>query len=137
MFNQSFVDHWNHHPMTLEDYHYYSTLSDYDPTLDLVIETQAGELVTFCYSLIDSEYNTRLGLKQGHVCLLGTRRGYRRRGLARTLLLAGLKQLQSAGMETATIGVDGQNPNGAVALYSSVGFSEEFRSTVFWKTLTP
>ena len=38
-------------------------------------------------------------------------------------------------METATIGGDSQNPNGAVALYSSVGFSEDFRSTVFRKAV--
>ncbi len=136
MFNQSFIDHWNHDPMTLEDYHYYTTLSDYDPTLDLVIETSAGKLVTFCYSNIDTKRNQRLGHQEGHVCLLGTRRGYRRQGLARALLAKGLKRLQSKGMETATIGVDGQNPNGAVALYKSVGFLEDFRSTVYHKEVT-
>lgn len=136
LFNQSFVDHWNHHPMTLEDYYYYTTLSDYDPALDLVIETSAGKLVTFCYSTINRERNQRLGKKEGHICLLGTRRGYRRQGLARALLAEGLKRLQSKGMETATIGVDGQNPNGAVALYKSVGFLEDFRSTVYRKEVT-
>ena len=133
MFNQSFVDHWNHTPMTVEDFHYYSGFSDHNPALDLVIETASGKLVTFCYSNIDPERNERLGLKEGHVCLLGTRRGYRRQGLARMLLVEGLKRLQSMGMETATIGVDGQNPNGAVALYKAVGFLEDFRSTVYRK----
>lgn len=135
MFNQSFVDHWNHTPMTLEDYHYYTSFADYNPALDLVIETVEGKLVTFCYSSIDTERNQRLGHKEGHVCLLGTRRGYRRQGLARTLLAAGLKRLQSMEMETASIGVDGQNPNGAVALYRAVGFLEDFRSTVYGKTV--
>lgn len=137
MFNQSFVDHWNHNPMTLEDYRYYVALSEYNPTLDLVMETPTGKLVTFCYSSIDPEYNERLGRKEGHICLLGTRRGYRRQGLARTLLSEGLQRLKAEGMETATIGVDSQNPTGAVALYQSVGFAEDFRSTVFRKVVAP
>ena len=137
MFNQSFVDHWNHCPMTVEDLLYYTSFANYNPALDLVIETDEGTLVTFCYSAIDPEYNQRLGRQEGHVCLLGTRRGYRRRGLARTLLAAGLQRLQSQGMDTATIGVDTQNPSGAVALYTSVGFAENFRSTVYRKVLSP
>ena len=137
MFNQSFVDHWNYSPLTIEEYHYYLTLSDYEPTLDLVIETSTGKLVTFCYSSIDRERNQRLGHQEGHVCLLGTRRGYRRQGLARALLIAGLKRLHSKGMDTVTIGVDSQNPNGAVALYTSIGFTEDFRSTVYQQEVTP
>ncbi|ESA37025.1 acetyltransferase [Leptolyngbya sp. Heron Island J] len=137
MFNQSFVDHWNYIPMTIAEYCYYISLSDYDPALDLVIETSTGKLVTFCYSYIDTERNQRLGHQEGHVCFLGTRRGYRRQGLARALLIEGLKRLRSQGMETATIGVDSQNPNGAVALYESVGFVEDFRSTVYQQEVTP
>ncbi|MEO0868978.1 MAG: GNAT family N-acetyltransferase [Cyanobacteria bacterium J06642_11] len=133
MFNQSFVDHWNHSPMTVEEFHYYSRFNHHDPALDLVIETHDGTLVTFCYSSINPDYNQRLQRKEGHVCLLGTRRGYRRQGLARTLLAAGLQRLQAKGMEYATIGVDAQNPTGAVGLYTSVGFSENRRSTVYRK----
>lgn len=88
-------------------------------------------------SSIDPEYNERLGRKEGHICLLGTRRGYRRQGLARALLSAGLRRLKAEGMETATIGVDSQNPTGAVSLYQSVGFAEDFRSTVFRKAVAP
>ncbi|MEM9215357.1 MAG: GNAT family N-acetyltransferase [Cyanobacteria bacterium P01_F01_bin.150] len=133
MFNQSFVDHWNHSPLTLDDYHYYCSSSDYNPALDLVLETETGKLVTFCYSRIDAERNERLGIKEGYVNLLGTRRGYRRQGLARTLLTTGLQRLQSMGMETVTIGVDSQNPSGAVGLYQSVGFAEHLSSTVYRK----
>ena len=135
MFNQTFVDHWNHHPMTVEAFYYYETLSTYTPTLNRVVETPDGQLVTFCVSQIDPERNARLGLKEGHVCLLGTRRGYRRLGLARSLLLESLQQLKAAGMETATIGVDAQNPLGALGLYESIGFQKVRSSTVFRKTV--
>ena len=135
MFNQTFVDHWDHHPMTVDEFHYYATLSDYDANLDLVIQAPDGELVAFCASEIDSERNARIGSKEGHVCLLGTRRGYRRLGLARSLLEESLKRLKLAGMEIATIGVDAQNPLGALGFYESVGFQKICSSTVFRKAV--
>ncbi|MGD1904656.1 MAG: GNAT family N-acetyltransferase, partial [Leptolyngbyaceae cyanobacterium] len=61
MFNQSFVDHWNHHPLTLEEYRYYTNHSTYEAALDWVIESPTGELASFCYSEIDPEWNNRLG----------------------------------------------------------------------------
>ena len=120
MFNQSFVDHWNYQPLTLESFRYYTSLSTYNPDLDLVIETEQGELVTFCAAEIDEKRNASLNRKEGYIGLLGTRRGFRRRGLARALLLEGLRKLQAAGMETAKIGVDSENPSGALGLYQSV-----------------
>jgi ribosomal protein S18 acetylase RimI-like enzyme len=65
-----------------------------------------------------------MGVRDGWVGDLGTRRGYRRRGLARALLIASLWAFKQAGMDTAKLGVDAQNPNGALQLYESVGFQK-------------
>lgn len=136
MFNQSFVDFWEHSPLTLENFNYDTSLSNYDRDLDFVIETETGKLVTFCAMNINVENNRHSGKKEGEVCLVGTRRGYRRRGSARSLLLFGLERLQSMGMEIATIGgVDSQNPSGALTLYKSVGFTEDSRKTTYRKKL--
>lgn len=40
------------------------------------------------------------------------------------MLLAGIHQLKAAGMDTAKIYVDVENPTGALRLYESVGFSK-------------
>ncbi len=136
MFNHTFVDHWNYHPTTVENFRHYRTLFNYNPNLDLVIETPKRQLVTFCATVIDVERNTRLGCQEGHVCLLGTRRGYRRLGLARSLLLESLHRLQAAGMTIASIGVDAQNPSGALGFYESAGFQKVRSSTVFRKAVT-
>ncbi len=135
MFNQTFVDHWNHHPMTVERFNYYSTLSIYDPGLDLVAIAPDGTMVAFCSSLINAAENAQLGRRQGWVGLLGTRRGYRRLGLGRAILLEGLRRLQTAEMETALIGVDSQNPNQAYQLYDDVGFQLLFESMVYEKVI--
>lgn len=135
MFNHAFVDHWNYHPITVENFHYHRRLSTYSADLDLVIETPKGQLASFSASIIDVERNARLGCREGHVCILGTRRGYRRLGLARSLLLASLQQLRAAGMQTATIGVDAQNPLGALGFYESAGFQKMHCSTVYRKNI--
>ncbi len=47
---------------------------------------------------------------------------YRRRGLARALLVDSLRAVRDAGASAAGLGVDLQNPNQARALYESLGF---------------
>ncbi|MGF1569811.1 MAG: GNAT family N-acetyltransferase [Nodosilinea sp.] len=122
MFNQSFVDHWNFSPMTLADRQHHLSYPTYQPALDWVAVAADGTLVAFCEGDILHDDNARKGHKEGWIGLLGTRRGYRRLGLARAMLLQGLHQLRAAGMETALLGVDSENPNQAKSLYEATGF---------------
>ena len=122
MFNQSFIDHWNHHDFTVEKFNYYSTLANYRNDLDSIAVAADGTFAAFCYCEINSEENDRTGRNEGWIAVLGTRRGFRKIGLGRALLLAGLHRLKAAGVDTAILGVDAENPSGALRLYESVGF---------------
>ena len=51
-----------------------------------------------------------------------TRRPWRRRGLARALTARSLALLRDRGATVVELSVDGANPNGAMALYESLGF---------------
>ncbi|MGF1499960.1 MAG: GNAT family N-acetyltransferase [Elainellaceae cyanobacterium] len=135
MFNQSFIDHWNHHPLTIEEYRHYLTDPDYRPELDLVAIAPDGTLAAFCYASIDPAFNQQKNRREGWIGVLGTRRGFRRQGLGRAMLLSGLQRLQAAGMDTAKLGVDTQNPNCARSLYESVGFELLHTNLAFAKTL--
>jgi mycothiol synthase len=122
MFNQTFVDHWNFHAMTVADRQYRLHYPTHQPEFDWVAVAPDGRLAAFCYGNINQAENARKQCQEGWIFLVGTRRGFRRRGLARAMLLQGIHQLQTAGMETALLGVDAQNPNQAQSLYESVGF---------------
>ncbi|MEM9449422.1 MAG: GNAT family N-acetyltransferase [Cyanobacteria bacterium P01_E01_bin.6] len=122
MFNQSFIDHWNHHPLRVERYLHWFNDPNYRSDLNLVAIAPDGTLTSFCYGEIDSAYNQHKNCREGWIELLGTRRGFRRKGLGRALLLEGMTRLKAAGMDTAKIGVDSQNPSGAYSLYEAVGF---------------
>jgi ribosomal protein S18 acetylase RimI-like enzyme len=110
--------------MTLERRRHWMKSLDYRPELDLVAVAPDGTLAAFSYCTIEVANNQRLGVREGWVGDLGTRRGYRKRGLARALLSASMQAFKAAGMDTAKLGVDSQNPNGALQLYESVGFQK-------------
>lgn len=135
MFNESFVDHWHFTPTTLARRQFRLTYPTYQPELDWVAVAPDGTLAGFCGAEIDHEENSLKHRSEGWIGLLGTRRGYRRRGLARAMLLQGLHQLHAAGMETTLLGVDSQNPNQAMGLYESVGFTIKETHLTYQKSL--
>ncbi|EGK85643.1 GNAT family N-acetyltransferase [Microcoleus vaginatus PCC 9802] len=122
MFNQSFIDHWNHHDLTVDKFKHELAKPDYRNDLDLIAVADDGTFVSFCYCEISVQECDRTGRNEGWIACLGTRRGFRKMGLGRAMLLAGLHRLKAAGVATAIVGVDAENPSGAMGLYESAGF---------------
>ncbi|MEG4271320.1 MULTISPECIES: GNAT family N-acetyltransferase [unclassified Microcoleus] len=122
MFNQSFIDHWNHHDLTVDKFKHELAKPDYRNDLDLIAVADDGTFVSFCYCEISVEECDRTGRNEGWIACLGTRRGFRKMGLGRAMLLAGLHRLKAAGVATAILGVDAANSSGALRLYESAGF---------------
>lgn len=133
MFNQSFIDHWNHHDLTVEKFKYDLAKPDYRNDLDLIAVADDGKFVSFCYCEISVDECDRTGRNEGWIACLGTRRGFRKIGLGRAMLLAGLHRLKAAGVETAILGVDADNQSGAMKLYESVGFHNIRNSIAYVK----
>jgi mycothiol synthase len=131
MYNESFVDHYNFHPHTAEQVRHWTTEVDYRPDLNLVAVAPDGMLAAFAWCSIHAEQNRRTGRLDGTIGLLGTRRGHRRIGLGRAMLLAALERLRDAGMTHAELGVDASSPTGANQLYESVGFETFFSRTLY------
>ncbi|MBE9145144.1 GNAT family N-acetyltransferase [Planktothrix mougeotii] len=115
LFNDSFIDHWDHHELTLEQAEYWQNQPTYQPELDLVAVAPNGTFAAFCRCHLNCD-------QIGWIEWLGTRREFRKLGLGKTLLLAGLSQLQKAGVTTAKLSVDADSLTGATKLYQSVDF---------------
>lgn len=133
--NNSFIDHWNFHPVTVEMLKHWLQESLYRSDLDLLAVTGNNSFVAQCYCYINPESNARTGRNEGNVGILGVRRGFRKIGLGRAMLLSGLHRLKQAGMDTARLGVDADNPNGALRLYESVGFQKVYTSINFLRDM--
>jgi mycothiol synthase len=105
-----------------------------DPTL-WAIAWSGDQIAGGVAGRIDPEENAHLGVLQGYIAGVWTRRPFRRRGLARALLARVLVLLRDRGMTSAYLGVDGLNPNQAVNLYEALGFEVHSSETDWSKPL--
>jgi ribosomal protein S18 acetylase RimI-like enzyme len=71
------------------------------------------------------------GFTEGYTELLGVRREWRGRGLATYLLGRTGRVFAAVGHPFATLGVDADNPTGALALYRSLGYEPAHRTTYY------
>jgi ribosomal protein S18 acetylase RimI-like enzyme len=86
---------------------------------------------------INQEENAHFGRLRGYTEDIAVRRPWRRRGLARALIAQSLAALKQRGMTAAALGVDAENPTGALRLYESLGFRPFKRWTTFRRPLAP
>jgi mycothiol synthase len=134
--NQSFINTWNYHPLTVESYQRRLQDPDYLPELDLVAINSDGKFTSICLCVIDRTHNKFTGRQEGWVALLFTHPDFQRRGLARAMLFYGLHRLKALNMDIAKIGVDSENAFGARKLYESVGFKHLYTNIAYVKYLS-
>ena len=91
----------------------------------------AGMVLNF----INHEENREYGRKRGYTEGICVRRPWRRRGLARALIARSFQVIRDQDMTEAALGVDSQNPNGALQLYESMGFRVVKRHTTYRKSM--
>ena len=93
------------------------------------------EIAGMVLNFIDERENEKYGRQRGYTETICVRRPWRQRGLARALIARSFRVLKEAGMEEAALGVDAENPSGALRLYESMGFRTTRRNTVYSKPL--
>ncbi len=82
---------------------------DYLPELDLVAVAPDGSLAALCVCQMASDENGPEGVSIGRTDPVGTHPAYRRRGLAKALLLTGLSLLKERGATQAELTTTGDN----------------------------
>ena len=86
-------------------------------------------------NFIDERENEEYKRKRGWTEDIAVLRPYRRQGLAKALIARSLKLHKSLGMTEAALGVDVDNPNGALRLYQGMGFRMVKEHTTYRKPL--
>jgi len=106
---------------------YRRTLENPQLRLDLWQVAWAGEQVVGGVAVIISEEeNAAFNRKRGWTEAVFVRRPWRKQGVARALLASSLRALKEAGMEEAALGVDTDNPSGALRVYKQIGYVEAY-----------
>lgn len=71
------------------------------------------------------------GFTEGYTDMLGVRRHWRGRGLAKHLLALTAREFAAMAHSYATLGVDTDNPSGALGLYLSLDYEPAHRTTFY------
>ena len=131
---EAFRDHWGFAEPKEEDYISFKT-SKYFQTDLWQIAWDGDEPVSSVMNYIDHDYNERFQRKRGWTENISTRREWRRRGIARALIVRSMHMHKAKGMTEVALGVDTDNPNGALSLYQSLGYKKYRTEIVYRKPL--
>jgi mycothiol synthase len=127
---EAFRDHWAHREPTEGDFEAMYGRSELDTSLWVVAwdgEAVAGVVENWIWP----HENDELGVARGWLERISVRRPWRRRGVARALVTDSLRRLRDAGMTEGMLGVDADNPTGALGLYEGLGFTVERREMTY------
>lgn len=114
--------------LTVDDYEKLRSAPGYDPSLDLVAVSAAGDVAAYCICWLDPRS------REGEIEPLGTRPEHRPRGLGRAVVLEALRRMQAAGVRQAMVCYDRENLP-AERLYSSLGFHLDARVNAYTRDL--
>ena len=133
---EAFRDHWGYSDDEWADTNFENWQESHIFTPEIwQVAWDGDEVAGMVLNFIDEKENAAYNRKRGYTETVCVRRPWRRRGLARALIARSLAVLKAQGMTEASLGVDTQNPNGALQLYKSLGFSPVKEDTAFRKAL--
>ena len=135
-YNKSFIDHFGFVQFTPEIWRQIICEGPHfrgDMTY-LAINAD-DEVVGFLITDIDASRNEGRDKKEATMGQIGVIRGWRKQGIASALMVKAMHAYRDAGFDYAVLGVDTENPTGALRLYENIGFESVRRGIAFEKTL--
>ena len=118
---EAFADHWGGISEGEEMFQRYFGGSDFEPDIWRVA-WDGDEVAGSVSNVVMREFNEATGARRGLLSGVSVRRPWRGRGLARALVSQSLVALRDRGMTEAILGVDADNPTGALGVYEANGF---------------
>jgi mycothiol synthase len=127
---EAFRDHWGGHDGSDAALQRFLDSPDHDPSL-WVVAWEGDEVVSASINVIYIHENEETGRRRGWLESVFTRRPWRRRGIGGALIDRSFHVIAERGMDTAALGVDADNPSGALRLYEAHGFAVTERGTAW------
>jgi GNAT superfamily N-acetyltransferase len=131
---EAFADHWGGFDASDASFESWLTDPDFDPSL-FVVAFDGDQIAGAVTNTINRHENEALGRARGLLDSVFTRRPWRGRGLAAALVARSLVLLRGRGMTSAWLGVDADNPTGALGVYKRAGFAVDLRSSEYRKPM--
>ena len=133
---EAFLDHFEPRERDESDFQATFSYPDLDTSMWRVA-WDGDEVVGSVQNAIFALENERTGVKLGWLEHVSVRKAWRGRGIAKALIVSSLHVHRERGMEFAALGVDGENPTGALGLYEGLGFRPHQKWVSHRKPLDP
>jgi mycothiol synthase len=133
---EAFRDHWGGFDESPESYQRWLSDPKFDRSL-VIVAWHGDEIAGGVDNHINEVENRAFNRQRGWLRSVFVRRPWRRKGVGKAVVLRSLQVLRDRGMTSAGLGVDADNPTGAMGLYTGTGFEVEFRSAAYRKALEP
>lgn len=121
---EAFSDHWEWHATPFDEW--WELRRDEDHSLWFLVRD--GDEIA---AIVRNE----LREQAGYVGVMGVRRAWRGRGLAKALLHRSFEEFRQRGFTRVTLHVDAESPTGATKLYESVGMVVESEAVTYEKAM--
>lgn len=131
---EAFKDHWGGFDGSEERLQSWMRDPKFDPSL-FVIAWDGDEIAGGVINQINATENAAFNRQRGWLQSVFVRRPWRRRGVGKAVVLRSLQVFRERGMTSAGLGVDADNPTGAMGLYTGTGFETEVRSSAYRKPM--
>lgn len=125
--NEVFMDHWGSSPKSAESWKtWFTGARAFRPELVyLVLDGDEVVAYTNGYEYVADTEAT--GIREVYIGQVGTKRSHRGRGLAALALAKVMAEAKASGFQRASLGVDADNPTGALGLYERLGYTTKNR----------
>ncbi|MBI4674559.1 MAG: GNAT family N-acetyltransferase [Chloroflexi bacterium] len=131
---EAFAEHWGEQIYDEADYARFLKRPDIQPA-HWQIAWDGAEVVGMVLNYVDDEENAKYRRKRGHTEEICVRKAWRGRGIAKALLVRSMEMFRDMGFDSTTLGVDIDNPTGALRLYQSVGYETTETTVVYRKRM--
>ena len=121
--NEAFRDHWGYSEPTEEQYQAWLKDRNFRPEL-WKVAWDGDQVAGMVGNFIDPKENEEYKRKRGYTEDIWVRRPWRGIGLAKALIAESNRMFKEMGMEETALGVDAENPSGALKLYTSMGYDK-------------
>ena len=126
--NEVFLDHWGSTPKDPESWKTWFTGSRAFRGTQSYVVLDGERIAAYVLGYEYVADTAVTGIRELYVGQVGTKRDYRGRGAARAALAQVMTVAQEAGFQRVSLGVDAENPTGALGLYEKLGFQVKTKS---------
>lgn len=121
---EAFRDHWGWSEATEEQYQEWMKSRHFQPNL-WKVAWDGDDVCGTVLNYVDEAENEEFDRKRGYTETICVRRAWRGKGIAKAIIAESIRMFTAMGMEECALGVDAENPSGALNLYQRLGFEED------------